>query len=129
MAWGKLSAAGIRIIRTGLQITSEMEKEGAVITGPVHPAFGSLVLSAICYDRTIKLIEQIPRSVKKISFQLCPQDISTFRGWNNNNIDAIKNLYPSANIDVKVLREQRRGVISVIDDQGNLLNAVIPGIA
>jgi histone acetyltransferase (RNA polymerase elongator complex component) len=129
MAWEKLSAAGIRIIRTGLQITKEMEKDGAIIAGPVHPAFGSLVLSAIYYDRTIKLMEQLPRNAAKISFQLGLQDISNFRGWNNNNIDAIKNLYPSANIDVKILQEQKRGVISIIDDQGNLLNAIIPGIA
>jgi histone acetyltransferase (RNA polymerase elongator complex component) len=129
LAWEKLSAAEIRIIRTGLQITKEMESGGAVIAGPIHPAFGSLVLSAIYYDRTIKLMEQLPRNARKISFQLCPQDISNFRGWNNNNMEAIKNLYPSAGIDVKVAQEQKRGVISMITDQGNPLQTVIPGFA
>ena len=31
LAWEKLSAAGIRIIRMGVQLTQEMEKDGAVL--------------------------------------------------------------------------------------------------
>ena len=59
LAWEKLSAAGIRIIRIGVQLTKEMEKDGAVLAGPIHPALGSLVLSSIFYDHTIKLLDKI----------------------------------------------------------------------
>jgi histone acetyltransferase (RNA polymerase elongator complex component) len=128
MAWHKLSAASIRIIRTGLQISKEMEKDGAVIAGPIHPAFGSLVLSAIYFEETINLLEQLRPATSNIRFKINDYDVSNFRGWQNNNIAAIKNLYPLAGIDVEVSREQKRGEISVSTDQGYFLNTVIPGI-
>ena len=128
LAWEKLSAAGIRVIKAGLQWTKEMEKDGAVLAGPLHPAFGSLVLSAIYYDKTIKLLEQLPREAKEFSFRLNTQDISNFRGWHSNNITAIKKLYPQAVIKVITAVEQKRGLISVATDQGCTLTTAISGI-
>ena len=128
LAWEKLSAAGIRVIRTGLQWTKEMETDGAVLAGPLHPAFGSLVLSAIYYDQTMKLLEQIPGETKEISFQLHNQDVSSFRGWHSTNITAIKKLYPQAVIKVITAPEQKRGLISVATDQGYTSTTAISGI-
>jgi len=118
LAWEKLSTAGIRVIRAGLQWTKEMETDGAVLAGPMHPAFGSLVLAAIYYDRTMNLLEKIPNETKEIRFQLHNQDVSSFRGWRNSNIIAIKKLYPQALIKVITTPEQKRGLISVATDQG-----------
>jgi histone acetyltransferase (RNA polymerase elongator complex component) len=128
-AWIKLSKAGIRVIRTGLQITEEMEREEAVLGGPAHPAFGNLVLSAVFYEETVKLLTQLSPKPSEIKFALHDQDISTFRGWKNNNIKSIKNLFPLAEIDVGVSAQQKRGVISLSTGQGQTLHAVIPGIA
>lgn len=125
LAWERITAAGIRVIRTGLHLTPEMAEEGEILAGPIHPAFGSMVLSAVFYHKTVKLLEQFPERLKKITFQLHRQDISGFRGLNNHNILAIKKLYPHTVIDVKTSPLQKRGLISAITDQGNVLIASI----
>jgi histone acetyltransferase (RNA polymerase elongator complex component) len=128
LAWEKLSAAGIRIIRIGLHLTEEMEKDGAVLAGPIHPALGNLVLSSIFYDQTIKLMDNIHRSAKELRFNLSYQDISNFRGLNNTNISAIKKLYPHTKIIVVSSSEQKRGAISIDTDSGEFFTTEISGI-
>ncbi len=124
----KLSAAGIRVIRTGLHWTKEMEKDGAVLAGPLHPAFGSLVLAAIYYDKIKELLNQLSPATAELCFILNERDVSDFRGWRNSNITAIKKLCPQAVINVRTAPEQKRGVISVAADGGNFLTAAIAGI-
>ncbi|MEN6331083.1 MAG: radical SAM protein [Smithella sp.] len=128
LAWEKLSAAGIRVIRVGLQWTKEMEKDGAVLAGPLHPAFGGLVLAAVYYERTIKLLDQLPAETREIRFELHNHDVSSFRGWQNSNITAIKKLCPQTDIKVITSVEQKRGLISVVADQGSILTTSISGI-
>lgn len=128
LAWEKLSAAGIRVIRTGLHKTEEMENDDAVLAGPLHPAFGSLVLAAIYYDKTRQLLEQIPGETREISFKLHNSDVSSFRGPRSNNIAAIKKLCPQAVINVRTSPEQMRGLITLATDQGRTLTTAISGI-
>jgi histone acetyltransferase (RNA polymerase elongator complex component) len=128
LAWEKLSAAGIRVIRIGLQVTEAMEKGGTILAGPFHPAFGSLVLSSIFYNHTIKLLASIPQDTKELRFNLSGQDMSSFRGMANMNIAAIKKLYPHANLIVESISGQTRGEISVATDSGKSFNLKIPGI-
>jgi histone acetyltransferase (RNA polymerase elongator complex component) len=128
LAWEKLTAVGIRVIRIGLQVTPEMEKEGAVIAGPFHPAFGSLVLASIFHNSTIKLLASIPQEPKELRFSLSPQDISSFSGMANMNITAIKKLYPRTNLIVESTSDQKRGEISVTTGMGNSFTLSIPGI-
>ena len=127
-AWEKLSSAGIRVIRTGLQVTEAMEREGAVFAGPFHPAFGSLVFSSIFYNSTIKLLADVPQDTKEIRFNVSSQDMSSFRGMANMNIAAIKKLYPHANLIVESISGQKRGEISVATDLGKSFTLKIPGI-
>jgi hypothetical protein len=128
LAWEKLSAAGIRIIRIGVQLTPEMEKDGAVLAGPIHPSLGTLVLSSIFYDRTIKLLDKITPDTNELHFSLSERDMSNFRGLNNMNISEIKKLYPRTNLIVESNIRQRRGVISVATDSGESFILNIPGI-
>jgi len=128
LAWRKLSAAGIRVIRIGLQLTPEMEKDGAVLAGPVHPALGNLVLSSVFYDYTIRLLDKISPDTGEIRFSLSERDISNFRGLNNMNISAIKKLYPRTNIIVRSASGQKRGVISVDAGSTESLTVEIPGL-
>lgn len=127
LAWQKLSAAGIRVIRIGLQTTPEMEKEGAVLAGPLHPALGTLVLSSVFYDHTIQLLDKISPEAKELHFNLSELDISNFRGLNNMNLSAIKKLYPRTKIIVRSLHGQRRGAISVSADSMESFTVEIPG--
>jgi histone acetyltransferase (RNA polymerase elongator complex component) len=128
LAWEKLSAAGIRIIRIGVQLTKEMERNGAVLAGPIHPALGSLVLSSIFYDHTIKLLDKISPDTKELRFDVSERDGSNFRGLNNMNISAIKKLYPRVNLIVESNIGQRRGVISIATDSWESFTLTIPGI-
>jgi histone acetyltransferase (RNA polymerase elongator complex component) len=128
LARERLSAAGIRVIRTGLHLTKEMEAAGAVLAGPLHPAFGSLVLSTIYFDHITKLLEQLPGDTREINFSLHKQDVSAFRGLRNGNIAAIKKLYPQAAIKVRTAPEQKRGLISAATDQGYIFSIAISGI-
>ncbi len=128
LAREKLSEAGIRVIRMGLQMTPDMEKEGAVLAGPVHPAFGSLVLSSVFYHYTVKFLEDISPDTKELHFNLSNRDISNFRGWNNMNIEAIKKLYPNANLIIESVPGQPGGEISVAADSGQPFHIRIPGI-
>ena len=128
LAWEKLSTAGIRIIRIGIQLTKEMDKRNAVLAGPIHPALGSLVLSSIFYDYTIKLLDKISPETKELRFDLSERDGSNFRGLNNMNILAIKKLYPRVNLIVESTMGQRRGVISLATDSGESFTLNIPGI-
>ena len=128
LAWEKLSAAGIRVIRIGLQVTSTLDKEGAILAGPFHPAFGSIVLSSVFYNSTIKLLAGIPQDTKELRFNLSARDMSNFRGMANMNIAAIKKLYPSTNIIVELISTQTRGEISVATDSGKSFTLKIPGI-
>ncbi len=127
LAWEKLAEAGIRVIRIGLQVTEELEKQGAVLAGPFHPAFGSLVMSSIFYHAALKLLADISQKAKKLHFNLSPQDISSFRGMGNMNIKAIKKLYPQADLIVESISGQKRGQITVVTDSGKSLTVTIPG--
>ncbi|HBI47972.1 MAG TPA: radical SAM protein [Smithella sp.] len=128
LAWEKLSAADIRIIRMGLHLTNEMGENGTVLAGPIHPALGSLVLSSIFYDHTINLLENIFQDNKELRFGLAERDLSNFRGLNNMNLSAIKKLYPCTNLIVESNINQKRGVISVATDSGKSFTLTIPGI-
>ena len=127
-AWEKISAAGIRIIRIGLHMNKEMEDDNSVLAGPIHPSLGSLVLSSVFYKHTANLLETIPTDTKELRFNLSSQDISNFRGLNNANISAIKNLYPRTKIVVESFTRQKPGVISLADDKGKLVSASVSGI-
>lgn len=128
LAWEKLSLAGIRVIRMSLQTTQEMENEGAILAGPIHPAFGTLVLSSVFYNYIIKLLRDIPQNTKELRCTLSQRDISSFRGFNNSNIKAIKKLYPLTNIIVESTKNQVRGKIYIMTDSGTSHILKIPGL-
>ncbi|MBN1470536.1 MAG: radical SAM protein [Syntrophaceae bacterium] len=128
LAWEKLSNSGIRLIRMGVHITPEMEKEASVLAGPIHPSFGSLVLSSVFYNHIINGLRNISPDSKELHFILSKRDVSDFRGLHNVNISAIKKLYPRANLIVKSKHEQPRGQISVSADSGESFHVRIPGI-
>jgi histone acetyltransferase (RNA polymerase elongator complex component) len=128
LAWEKLSFAGIRVIRMGVQMTPEMKEAGAILAGPVHPSFGSLVLASVFYNHIIKLLEEFAGGSKDLHFKLSERDISVFRGLNNQNIKAIKKLYPRANLIVESIPGQHRGELSLTTELGKSFNLKIPGI-
>jgi radical SAM superfamily enzyme len=128
LAWETLAPAGISIIRFGLQMTPEMSQEGAVLAGPLHPSFGSLVYSAVFYSAILKLLGDVPEHTRTLRFQVAQRDLSHFRGFGNKNIEAIKRLYPDAQIVIDSVREGLPGHLSLNTGAGEFFSFNIPGI-
>lgn len=128
LAWETLAPEGIRIIRFGLQMTPEMSKEGAVLAGPMHPSFGSMVHSAVYYSATLKLLRDIPKPSRCLRFLVAKRDVSHFRGFGNNNMEAIKKLYPDAEIVIDSGPEAFPGRLSIVTETEGSFSVDIPGI-
>ena len=78
----------IRVIRMGLQATDELQRPGAVIAGPFHPAFGHLVMSRICLETVLATVGNQP--LHKLAAP--PTLISALRGQRNANLARFKSL-------------------------------------
>jgi len=99
-----LTAAGIPVIRLGLQTTRELEEPGAVVAGPFHPAFRSLVETALFLEMAAALLESTRREnglpaispaetgagEPSVQFTLAPADISNFCGRRRESIAILK---------------------------------------
>lgn len=128
----RLTAAGISVIRMGLQTTRGLEEPGAVVAGPFHPAFGSLVAAAIFLDMAADLCESVLSSTlargKTLSFTVSPADVFHLNGPRKANIAALKERFKPADIRITadpflprrtlILTERSRGV--KIDKSGRI---------
>ena len=109
----KFAAAGIPVIRIGLQTTPEMEKRGTVIAGPYHPAFRLLVESSIFFDRAASLLSQGDFQEKAVFFSVCPKEQSAFRGLKNENMRTLQNRFGLSGIRVVPDPAQPAGMLHV----------------
>ncbi len=90
MALRKFACAGIPVIRLGLQTTQELEEPGAVIAGPYHPAFRTLVESAIFLEMAEALLESAFLPGTEATFFVSPGDLSNLLGLRRENLAALK---------------------------------------
>lgn len=126
-AWVKMAKAGISVIRMGVHLTPEMAENGNVIAGPMHPALGSLVLSSVFLDYTMKLLRQITTRATELKFIVSYRDVSSFCGHGRMNLAAIKELYPFSNLVVESSKNQKRGEI-VLSTNAGLYRIRVPGM-
>jgi histone acetyltransferase (RNA polymerase elongator complex component) len=116
----KFQAAGIPVIRLGLQATRDMEEPGSILAGPYHPAFGALVHESIFADMAVSLLSERMTNGKKIGFRVSPQDISHLRGHGNRNLKAIMERFGLDGINVISDPQQTRGEISLLENDGSI---------
>jgi hypothetical protein len=109
----RFKAAGIPVIRLGLQTTSHMEAAGSIVAGPFHPAFHALVEESIFYDRAYDLLSQYPVAGKEIALSVSPRDESYMRGQKNGNLRKLKEQFHVRDIAVKPDKESARGTLVV----------------
>jgi histone acetyltransferase (RNA polymerase elongator complex component) len=108
-----LTAAGIAVIRLGLLTTRELEEPGAVIAGPFHPAFRSLVETALFLEMAAALLSSVGRRSSAPAlltkdnggglipcFTLSPADLSNFYGARRKNIKALQERFGLGGIRV-----------------------------
>jgi histone acetyltransferase (RNA polymerase elongator complex component) len=81
-------AAGVRVIRIGLQPTGELEFAGTIMAGPYHPAFRQLVESELCYDLLCKLTGEIPAEAPVTVF-CTPAGVSDITGQGRSNLQRL----------------------------------------
>ncbi|MBI1920231.1 MAG: radical SAM protein [Geobacter sp.] len=83
-------AAGVPVIRIGLQPTDDLNMDGAVIAGPYHPAFRQLVESALWYDFLNMETKDISPG-SDISIRCAPSRISDVTGHKRDNVRRLHN--------------------------------------
>lgn len=82
----KLSAAGVKIIRVGLQADDELCAEGNILAGPFHPSMGELVQSYLLREELTPQILQAARDGEGVII-FCPRKLeSKLRGLRNSNV-------------------------------------------
>jgi len=104
---------GIPVIRLGLHTTPEMIVGDSVVAGPFHPAFRSLVESAIFLGMATRLLESRDRKGGSIVFSVSPRDVSNLRGMKNRNIGILKESFGLSEIQLLENREQERGSLRI----------------
>ena len=86
-AWEQFTAAGIIVIRMGLQPDEELCTPGNIVAGPFHPAFGELVKILVLRRRLTPQIEALLSSGRRKIKILVPKNMeSKLRGQQNANI-------------------------------------------
>ncbi len=128
LAWERLAPQGISIIRFGLQTTPEMNRPGAYLAGPLHPALGSLVYGRLYWIYTRGLLESMIPLGPKVRFELSDADAAHFRGHKNANLSALKTLYPGVDFTIDALSDRPRGRLTAVTVEGLTRSVTIPGI-
>ncbi len=89
-------AAGIDVIRIGLQPTDEINEGASVVAGPFHASFGELVESAVYYDIAAGGLSGM---TGRVELYVNPREISKLCGNRRANIIKLEKEF---NINVKV---------------------------
>jgi histone acetyltransferase (RNA polymerase elongator complex component) len=95
-------AAGVEVIRMGLQASDLMEDESMVLAGPWHPAFGHLVFSRLLYDIACTRIDgyQNLEKLKELFLRVHPRSESRLRGDKNANVNKLNLRYPGIRFSI-----------------------------
>jgi len=114
-----LEQVQIPVIRMGLQATPSLEKPGAIVAGPYHPAFRSLVESAIFYDMACRLLEECNNGKgHSIRFRVAPGDLSNLQGERRQNLARLKKGYGLKSVEIVSDPEIPRGRLLLETPQG-----------
>ena len=109
----KFAAAGIPVIRLGLQATPALETAGSIVAGPYHPSFRALVEETLFFDLAARLLNSSHNGGREVTFSLSPGDVSSFRGPKNRNIEAMKEKFSLATLTLAVNPHQPRGWLTM----------------
>ncbi|PIE62077.1 MAG: histone acetyltransferase [Desulfobacter postgatei] len=106
-------SSGVSVARIGLQATQMMDDAGQMISGPWHPAFGHLVLSALMFDQACKQIDTILKGQSALKgigtqgekativLQVNPRSLSRLQGDRKMNLDRLAQTYPGLSFSIE----------------------------
>ncbi len=107
----KLTAAGIKVIRMGLQPSPSLEK--SVVAGPYHPAFGELVQGRLWF-RQIRARLAALEPQQKLSVHISPRDMSAVVGMKKQNIKRLEELGFTGRFTIVQRQDMARGSIEYV---------------
>ncbi len=112
--WRLYARRGIPVIRMGLQDAPELAPGRSLLAGPCHPAFGHLVLSALCLQALARVLKRVPADGRKITVLAHPRQTSRVRGHRNANIVALRQRFAVTEVEVAAVADlptRRLGLI------------------
>ena len=117
--YSKLTLAGIKVIRVGLQADEELCGEGNIVAGPFHPSFGELVQSFLLYAELTPQLQRLLCQGAGNIVITCPSKLeSKLRGLKNNNLRRWQQLAGPVPVNIKARPDAERIMISWrLDDE------------
>ncbi|MDA8166065.1 MAG: radical SAM protein [Desulfobacteraceae bacterium] len=107
-------AAGVPVVRMGLQPSPELERE--IAAGPYHPAFGELVASRLLFG---KVRRELSRAIARPRvLTVARADESAFRGRDNSGPRRLAALGLLSETRIEYRSDQPRQTIRLIMDNG-----------
>ncbi len=94
-------AAGIPVIRLGLNPTDELSAGGAV-AGAYHPALGELVRSEMLRRKAAALLRTVPAGAR-VTMGVAPAHISAMIGQHRANVRALREEFSLSDLTVKAV--------------------------
>jgi histone acetyltransferase (RNA polymerase elongator complex component) len=110
-AYTKLQAAGIKVVRMGLQHSESLEAN--FIAGPYHPAFGELVVSRLWLQKIRARLARLAAG-EKLCLQISPRDHGAVVGMKKSNIRRLEKLGFSGRFTILTDKSKERGSISYV---------------
>jgi histone acetyltransferase (RNA polymerase elongator complex component) len=86
----RLEGKGIPVIRIGLMASSSLLREGEIVAGPWHTAFGFLVRSEMYHQKIEPLLSR-PGEASAVKLRVPPREIALLRGYRNEGLHKIEN--------------------------------------
>ena len=99
--YANLTAAGIQVIRTGLQPDTELCTPGNILAGPFHPSMGELVKARTLRNKlTPELSAAYSKGIREIILS-CPEKLqSQVRGMHNANLHYWQTAFPGLRLQL-----------------------------
>lgn len=94
----------IKVVECSIESISNSEINSEdTIAGPYNKDFRKLVESSIWYDSIVDKIKKFNVKVKEVQLQVNPENYGNAVGYENENIEKLKELY---NVDAKVIKNE-----------------------
>jgi histone acetyltransferase (RNA polymerase elongator complex component) len=106
------SAAGIAVVRMGLQATPQLVPGKQILAGPHHPAFGEQVRSAVILGRVKESLSGIGAK-GQIRIDVHPRLESQLRGPGNRNLRRIAKDFKLTGVSATKNADLDRGIVRI----------------
>ena len=112
-------AAGVPVIRLGLNPSEELSHGGAV-AGAYHPALGELVKSRVLLEQARRLMKGVEPG-SRIVLRVAPGLISQMTGQHRQNVKALREEFRLAELKVLPMREENSPRERIIVEKADAL--------